>query len=296
MRLPVVVFMLLVCLFCGLTSCGDSRSAEQTDTPTADEAGQLKDGERRAQELVNFFGQAENAVFSMYIVYRPPEKEHLSFSLTAWSHSDGRLRIRMTKLGVDFLEGLINDAGDFTGVLVRDKKVIRGKLDDIMSKLKEKSDPKIAKEIEDASQNGAPLLAAIRLLRNEVCHGPINISDGKYSIGVNNGIETLYFDLPHDFSAAAILGSRRRDPVAEKVMFNKNNKEVLRLKYDKLKELDGLQRMCKFSLIIPNDDGQYTLILRELDVVKHIQEKNLYLDVPAYPEISIEDFGKKVVE
>ncbi len=288
--------IIMVLILCMMVACGDKRAEPEVNPDGQEES--LKDGEKRAQELVNYFKQAGNVVSSVYIVYQPPEKEHLSFSITSWSHNDGRIRLRMTKLGVDFLEGLITKDGHFTGVLVRDKKVVKGNVEQLLPKLEEKAGKKLEDVVEkvEGEKKGAPLLAAIELLRNEIKHGPINIRQDGYKIGKQMGKESLYFNLPHGFSAAVVLGSRKRQPVVEKVVFNKEKKEVFRLAYDKPKKYDEMHRMSKMQLRIPNDKGKYTIILKKLDAVRHIQEKNLHLEVPDYPEISIEEFGKKVTE
>ena len=289
------------CFYCTLCTCllvlclGTSCGGDQTRQAAANggEEQALRDGEIRAQELVNLFRQTDSVVFSVYIVYQPPKREHLSFSLTGWAPADGRLRIRMTKLGVDFLEGLMEDNGTFTGVLVRDEKIIKGDVDQLMPKLEKKA----GKEFENAAERkGAPLLALVELLRNEVKHGPINIRQDGYRLENKDGKEYLHFNLPHKFKATAILGSRRKNPVAEKIIYNPDGKEVMRLSYSRLKEHDGMQRLCQIKVELPGSDDKQTVILRELDAVRHIGADRMALDVPNYKEISIEDFGKKVVE
>jgi len=204
----------------------------------------------------------------------------------------------MTKLGVDFLEGLFTKDGKFTGVLVRDKKVVKGNVDELLPKIEKKVGKKLefGNQKDTVSRKGAPLLAAIELLRNEIRHGPINIRKDGYKIGKQLGVESLYFSLPHGFSAAVILGSRKRSPVREKIIFNQKNKEVFRITYANPKKYDRMWRMQKMQLQMPNDKGKYTIILKKLDAVRNIREKSLHLDVPDYPNISIEDFGKKVIK
>ena len=282
----------LCCLLAFVASCGDSTRAEATQNPGA-EHGALKDGEARAQELVNLFRQTNSVVFSVYIVYQPPKRDHLSFSLTGWAPADGRLRIRMTKLGVDFLEGLMDAKGNFTGVLVRDEKIIKGDVDQLMPKLEKKA----GKEFNNKQERtGAPLLALVELLRNEVKHGPINIRQDGYKLGKHEGKEALHFNLPHDFKAIALLGSRKKNPVAQKIILDANDKEVMRLHYSKLKEHDGMKRLSQIRVEIPGNDDKQTVLLRELDAVRNIGADRMALDIPNYKEISIEDFGKKVVE
>lgn len=293
--MPQRLFPTLCTLICAcilITSCG-GKQTRPAATAGNDEEQALRAGEARAQELVNLFRQTDSVVFSVYIVYQPPKREHLSFSLTGWAPADGRLRIRMTKLGVDFLEGLMEENGNFTGVLVRDEKIIKGDVDQLMPKLEEKA----GKEFKNKEQRkGAPLLALVELLRNEVKHGPINIRQDGYRLEKIDGQECLHFNLPHKFKATAILGSRKKNPVAEKIIYNPEGKEVMRLKYSRLKEHDGMQRLCQIRVEVPENDDKQTVILRELDAVRNIGADRMALEVPDYKEISIEDFGKKVVE
>lgn len=279
---------ILFCILAGLcAACGDPR-------PPAVGGN----GEQRAQELVNLFKQAANIVFRVYIIYEPPETEHRSFSVTAWAPEDGRIRIRMTKLGVDFLEGLITADGTFTGVLVRDDKLVKSNVDELMPRIQEKAGEQLNENIENGEQErkGAPLLAALNLLRNEVRHGPINIRQDGYQLNIDGGRETLSFKLPHGLRAEVLLGNSNREPVKQKIIYNKKDKELFRLDYANLKSFERMQRMSKIQLRVPGDKGRYTIIMRKLDAVRSISAENLHLDVPDYPEISIEDFGKKVAE
>ncbi|NRA38687.1 MAG: hypothetical protein HRU15_11145 [Planctomycetes bacterium] len=285
--------LLLLCLCClSCIQCGPSRDQHKADDTNPEVT--LVNGEHRAQLLVNKFKQANNVIFSLYMVYNPPKKAHMSFSLTAWAPADGRIRIRLTKLGVDFLEGLIDKDGNFTGVLVRDNKIVKGTLDQLMPKIEEKTGKKFTTDDPQTSR-GAPLFAALDLLRNEIKHGPVNIADS-YQLNKQSIPQVLHIPLKENFTTQLALGVKKTQPVLKKTIFNAQQREIMSLRYSKYADMDGLYRAKKMQLFIPNDESVYLFRLKKLDVIKNISQESMYLEVPDYPQIKIEDFAKKVTE
>lgn len=292
------VILSLCCLAC--IQCGPSRTQVGNGHTVGDPQTDLVDGEYTAQQLVNTFKQAHNVIFSMYMIYAPPKelkKPHRSFSLTAWAPADGRIRIRLTKLGVDFLEAIIDKDGNFTGVLVRYKKIVKGSLDELMPKIEEKIGKKITSTDPTASA-GAPLFAALNLLRNEVKHGPVTIIDPEDSYQVNKKTtpQILHIPLPENFSAQLQLGVKKSEPVLRKTLFNNKNREIMAINYYTYANMDGLFRAKKMQLYIPNDKSVYLFRLKKLDVVTRISSTSMHLEIPDYPQIKIKDFAKKVTE
>lgn len=83
------------------------------------------------EQVSKRYGQTEQVTTTLVLRVRQPGKDTLTFTADCWLGGDNTSRIKATKMGVAFLDALIQPNQDFTTILVRDDEVITGALGDL---------------------------------------------------------------------------------------------------------------------------------------------------------------------
>jgi hypothetical protein len=273
-----------------LAGCGGNTREEPT-APVTDETkppaaeatpqGQtpptIKPGVVWVQELLNFHQQAPTVTADLLIRVKAPDGDAILFQISLWCPDDGRIRLKCSKLDVDFIDALVQKNGDFVLELVRSKEVVRGNLRDVHVFDK------------DGKVSGPPFLAYLSLLVQEAKSGPVpdrgvtKAGDGKieakdHITGLTVGVEV-----------------NPDDTVKSKHFYDAPGKESVRLDYFRYKTFDQLRRPTQMQLTVPGDPSEYTVRLRELDAVPSISPARMrFAPSQGATEIGLEEFLKRL--
>ena len=284
-----IVSLATACLL--LTACGETAREQPKQPPTVEvkpttgEAvppGQspplIKPGLVWVQELLNFHQQAPTVTASLMILVKPPnDGAAILFEINLWCPEDGRIRLKCSKLNVDFIDALVQKNGDFVLELVRSKEIVRGNLRDVHVFDK------------DGKISGPPFLAYLSLLVQEAKSGPVpdrgvtKAGDGKVEAkdpvtGLLVGVEV-----------------NPDDTVKSKRFYDEPGKESVRLDYSRYQTFDQLQRPTRMALTVPGDPTSYTVRLSDLDAVPAISPDRMRFTPSAgSTEIGLEEFLKRL--
>lgn len=278
-----------VCVLALLTACGGT-PRETAKAPPAGEQpppkgevppGQtppmIKPGLLWVQELLNFHQLAPTITADLMILVKPLDGDSILFEISLWCPEDGRIRLKCSKLNVDFIDALVQKNGDFVLELVRSKEIVRGNLRDIHVFDK------------DGRISGPPFLAYLSLLVQEAKSGPVpdrgvtKAGDGKVEAkdpvtGLMVGVEV-----------------NPDDTVATKRFYDEPGKEAVRLDYSRYQAFGHLQRPTRMQLAVPGDPTGYTVRLRQLDAVPAISPDRMrFTPSNGSTEIGLEEFLKRL--
>lgn len=288
-RLGFVVAVVL------MGGCGDQRQAVTPDivpeppssaprnphsAPRQDQSPPLiKPGLVWVQELLNFHQSAATITADLMVLVKPPEADSVLFEISLWCPEDGRIRLKCSKLNVDFIDALVQKNGDFVLELVRSKEVVRGNLRDIHVFDR------------DGRITGPPFLAYLSLLVQEAKSGPV--PDRGVTKAGNGRIEAK------DPVTGLTVGVEVNpdDTVATKRFYDEPGKESVRLDYSRYKAFNQLQRPERMRLTIPGDPTEYTVRLQRLDAIAAISpERMRFTPSNGSTEIGLEEFLKRLRE
>lgn len=277
-------------------SCGSERAeapapqAEAKPAPTAEQPPAvtqphpqtppiLAAGIARVAELLNVHGRAETITASLLIRVKPADGDAITFQIFLWCPADGRIRLKASKLDVDFCDALVQADGSFTAVMVRSNEVVRGNLKDI-SVLDQQGKPL-----------GPPFLGYLALLVAEAKTGPIP----------DQGVTAVHERRIEAKDATSGLGVgvdlNADDTAASKRFYDAPGKESLRFDYSRYQEFDGLRRPAILKVTVPNDPSDYLVRVREIDVVPSIDPQRMKLEVSqGLKEIKLMEFLDRLRE
>ncbi len=278
-----------------MTGCGDERqpvapipndahespkAADHTPTPTpvAEQTPpSVKPALAWVQELLTFHQQASTVTADLLIRVKSPDGEALLFQLSLWCPEDGRVRLKCSKLDVDFIDALVQKNGDFVLELVRSHEVVRGNLRDVHVFDK------------DGKVSGPPFLAYLSLLVQEAKTGPIPDHDvskaGDGTIHAKDGATGL----------DVVVDVKPDDTVVAKRFFDAPGKEAVRLDYNRYQAFGQLQRPARLQITVPGDTSEYTVRLRQLDAVPAISPDRMrFAPSASAKEIGLEEFLKRL--
>jgi hypothetical protein len=280
-----------------LTGCGDQREQAKAP-PTAEHPPVAKDSGPRTpdsgpaqeqspplikpglawvQDLLLFHQVASTITADLMILVKPTDGDSLLFEISLWCPEDGRIRLKCSKLNVDFIDALVQKNGDFVLELVRTREVVRGNLRDIHVFDK------------DRKVIGPPFLTYLTLLVQEAKSGPVpdrgvtRAGDGK--VEAKDPITGLM----------VAVDVNPDDTVASKRYFDEPGKESVRLDYQRYQAFGHLQRPTRLQLTVPGDPTGYTVRLRQLDAVPAISpERMRFAPSQGATEIGLEEFLKRL--
>ncbi len=269
-----------------LTGCGDQR--EHAKAPPVQElppvaADSAPNPPRSAPslawvtDLLNFHQQAATITADLLIRAKAPNGEAILFQLSLWSPADGRVRLKCSKLDVDFVDALVQANGDFVLELVRSHEVVRGNLRDVHVFDK------------DGKISGPPFLAYLSLLVQEAKSGPVPAQ------GVTKVAEGRIEAKDAATGLAVVTEVKADDTVVSKRFFDAPGKEAVRLDYARYQAFGHLQRPTRLQITIPGDASEYTVRLRQLDAVPAISpERMRFTPSASAKEIGLEVFLKRL--
>ena len=282
-RLPGIALMVVA-----LAGCGSQR--EQAATPPAQEHPPaavaptppvpdpvpVKPGLAWVAELLAFHQQAATVTADLIIRVKAPDGDALLFQLSLWCPEDGRVRLKCSKLDVDFIEALVQKNGDFVLELVRSHEVVRGNLRDVHV------------FDHDGKVSGPPFLAYLTLLVHEAKAGPVPERVAKAGDGKVEGRD--------DATGLDVVAEvKPDDTVVSKRFFDAPGKEAVRLDYSRYQAFGQLQRPSRLQVSVPGDPSEYTVRLRQLDAVPAISpERMRFVPSASAKEIGLEEFLKRL--
>jgi hypothetical protein len=270
---PAGALALAVALF-ALVACSPSRPVE---------ADPIDNAPATARKLASHYGEAKACTIDLRIIAQPEGGSSLSFNLVGWLNFDGRVRISCTKAGVEFMEALIQSDGSFRALLTREKRVVRGSLQQLAAAIKK----------HDA--RGGEIFARLRTFTRDLRFGPIAegnrwrveeewVEDAK---GASHKVPRLVADIDGGLTAAHEIADNQ---VKTRIISDRSG-EIYRLNYRNERLFDGLPRPSKTNLILPDDGSRYLIRLRALDRVPSISRTSLALNTPSgWQQMSIDDF------
>jgi hypothetical protein len=219
--------------------------------------------------------------FDLTLTWRPPADagaEPLSFSLIGVVESDGRVRLHASKMGVPFLEGVIDADGQALLVLDRDQAVVRGNLHEAIT-----------------SETGAPAAVFTRMpmLVDELRRGPLPyLERSAYSQTAEGAIRCDFAD-----GTAAVITPARDHTVLYKDLLDSAGVHRLRMTYGKHAVFDGALRPRLMIVSQPGQDGQARLRLRAFDALGSIDADRMTVTVPdGYREMPPQQLVEKILD
>jgi hypothetical protein len=228
-------------------------------------------------ELLRFHQQSPTITADILIRVKAPDGDSVLFQINLWCPADGRVRLKCSKLDVDFIDDLVQANGDFVLELVRSHELVRGNLKDIHVFTK------------DGAVSGPPFLAYLSVLVQEAKMGPVpergvhHLADEKLlAKDPITGLEVEVVINPDN-------------TVASKHYFDAPQQEALHLTYHRYQTFGTLKRPTQMELSVPGDARQYTLRLRDVQAVPSIPADHMRFKPSAeITEIGLEDFLKRL--
>lgn len=279
-RSPLVLILIpLVCLLLG--SC--SHRVDDKPVPRVAEA---EDFARETQKNILV---AQDFTFDLGIRIKPEQGESLRFTLMAWHGRDGRVRIRGSKRGVEFMEGLVQRDGAFNLTLPREKRVVRSSLS------------ALAAAIERRGVVGGGVFARLRTFTNDLRYGAVTPSSRmRFVDDPDQPTGPQLLEVPGDRGTTATIRFKTYETFevpAEKVVSNRVGTELYRLIYSDYQTYDKLLRPKYTELKVVDDPTLYKLRIRALDIVPSIDARYWNLPTPSeWPEMSVDEFIDLLVE
>jgi hypothetical protein len=228
-------------------------------------------------ELLNYHQQAPTITTDLLIRVKSPNGDPLLFQINLWCPADGRVRLKCSKLDVDFIDALVQPNGDFVLELVRSKEVVSGNLRDI--------------KVFDATGavSGPPFLAYLNVLVQEAKVGPVP------DRGVTQTGDGVIHAKDHITGLNIITTVNPDDTVAQKRYFDAPDKEALRLDYYRYEQFNQLKRAKKIQLTVPGDATEYTVSMRHIDAVPSIPADHMrFKPSVGSTHIGLEEFLKRL--
>jgi hypothetical protein len=224
-------------------------------------------------------GQTAAVTGALVIRVKPPQGDALIFTLDLWSPADGRIRVKASKLDVDFCDALVAPDGAFTAFLARSRESVAGNLRDLAA----------------ADAQGRPVgpsfLAYLALLVEEVKCGPLPAVGPWRELGGN-----LVATDPATRLTAEVV-AKPDGTVASKRLLDDQGKEVLRLDYDRYQAFGQLHRPVRIVLTVAGDPTACTIRLRDCAAVPGVGEERMRLTTPAgTPAIPVGEFIRRLEE
>ena len=276
---------ILIFIALAISGCGDQRHDDPIPAPKKPEAvsdqGQspplIKPGLLWVQGLLNFHQQAPTITADLLIRVKAQAGDAMLFQLSLWCPEDGRVRLKCSKLDIDFIDALVQTNGDFVLELVRSHEVVRGNLRDIHVFDK------------DGKASGPPFLAYLLLLVQEAKSGPVP------NEGVNKAGDGKILAKDHTTGLDIAVEINPDDTVVSKRFFDAPGKEAVRLDYFRYQAFGTLQRPTKLELKVPGDSTEYTVRLRQLNAVPSISSDRMrFTPSNGATEIGLEEFLKRL--
>jgi hypothetical protein len=231
------------------------------------------------QGLLSFHQQAPTVTVDLLIRAKAPDGDAILFQLNLWCPADGRVRLKCSKLDVDFIDALVQPNGDFVLELVRSREVVRGNLRDVHVFDRQ------------GKVSGPPFLAYLSLLVQEAKSGPVP-DRGVARAGAGR-IEAK--DPATGLDVAVEV--KPDDTVASKRFLDAPGKEAVRLDYARYKAFGRLQRPTQLQIAVPGDANEYTVRLRHLDAVPSIDPGRMrFTPSQGAKEIGLEEFLERLRE
>jgi hypothetical protein len=259
---------LLVC-----AGCFGPRAQVGADAPP------VPDATARATAVLAAHGQAAAVTCALVIRVKPPQGDALIFTLDLWCPADGRIRVKASKLDVDFCDALVGPDGAFTAFLARSRERVSGNLRDLAAA--------------DASGRpaGPSFLAYLALLVEEVKCGPLPAVGPWRERGGN-----LVAADPATRLTAEVT-AKPDGTVASKRLLDDQGKEVLRLDYDRYQAFGQLHRPVRIVLAVAGDPTACTIRLRDCAAVPGIGDERMRLTIPVgVPAIPVGEFIRRLTE
>ena len=228
-------------------------------------------------ELLNYHQQSPTVIVDLLIRVKAPNSDAILFQINFWCPADGRVRLKCSKLDIDFIDALVQPNGDFILELVRSKEIVRGNLRDI----------KVFDQT--GAVSGPPFLAYLSVLVQEAKVGPVP------DRGVTKAENGVIHAKDHITGLNIITTVNPDDTIASKQYFDAPDKEALRLDYQRYDTFNLLKRPKRIQLTVPNDASEYTLSLRHLDAVPAIPADHMRFTPSAgSTNIGLEEFLKRL--
>jgi len=263
----------MLCIVLLAIGCGARTPNDQHGHPGLD-------GETLAQHARAAHRQADNLVCKVVVAARDGDGERLpGFSVHTWADDQGRVRVRATKVDVDFLDGLLHPDGRFSLALVRDEEVVEGQLADLAA--------------EDGA--GAGFFARLDLLVAEVKEGPIPRAD-TYSAEVGPD-GTILLRCRHGQETESVVAIDGRHYQAQHKTLYEHGEAVLRIDYDRYELIDGLRRPLRGTIAFPQSGAMVRVRIPNLglDEVPGFRPGTFTFEPPAdWPRISLETFVERL--
>ena len=275
----------LICTVLTFSGCNDQRPVDPIPAPEKPKAEVvqrqspplIKPGLLWVQGLLNYHQQAPTITADLLIRVKAQAGDAIFFQLSLWCPEDGRVRLKCSKLDIDFIDALVQANGDFVLELVRSHEVVRGNLRDIHVFDK------------DGKASGPPFLAYLSLLVQEAKSGPVP------DRGVNKVGDGKILAKDHATGLDVAVEVNAEDKVVSKRFFDAPDKEAVRLDYFRYQAFGTLQRPTKLELKVPGDPTEYTVRLRQLDAVPAISPDRMrFAPSNGATEIGLEEFLKRL--
>lgn len=240
---------------------------------TRDTAPHDDQATQRADALAAHYGSASAFTADMRIIAKPVDGDLLSFSVSLWHDTDGRLRLSGKKFNVHFLEAIVEPTNEFTAVLVRDKAVVQGSLDDI------------ANAVADGNAAGGAAFSELATISSVLQKGPLATATN-WSFGKGDG-EVLIGDIGEDQWEIDVKGMR----VTNSTLKDRDGNRLFSLRYTHEKDFERLVRAQGSHLDVTGDDSTYLFRLQRFVAVPGISDSSMKLDIPMnWDQLSVQQF------
>ena len=254
---------IVVCLL--LSGCG-SRDTEAS----SDEAA------LRAKAIAAHYGPTTAFTADMRIIAKPVEGDLLSFSVSLWGDSDGRLRLSGKKFNVHFIEGIVETDNTFTAVLVRDKAVVTGSLSDIAS------------AVAKGEAAGGAAFSELGTISSVLKQGPLaTASNWRFADPAEGNDKLLVGDIGKQSWEVAFRGMQ----VTNSTLKDADGSRLFGLRYTHEKDFDRLIRAQGNHLSVEGDDSTYLFRLQRFASVPGVSDSSMKLNVPPdWERLNVEQF------
>ena len=236
----------------------------------------------RASALASHYGSCSAFTADLRIIAKPVEAEMLSFSISLWADTDGRVRISGKKFNVHFLEGMVDAEENFTAVLVRDQAVVRGTLQEI------------AAAVSQGEAAGGAAFSELATITSVLRNGPLASATAWRWGSAADGSETLIGDLGSVGQTWMVRVDGMK--VKHSTLRNADGEPLFSLRYTHEREFERLIRAQGSHLDVVGDDSSYLFRLQRFNAVPGISDDSMALNVPEdWANLSIDEFLQLLV-